>query len=348
MKENFPQKDKLKSVAGIINASMNFVLTCHVMPDVDAVGSMLALGCALKGAGKDVVLYIEDRVPEGCKFLPGSSEIVHIPPDDMDKSTLIILDCNNFSRIGKRHQARLLAVPVAVFLDHHLVDSGSSGWDVVLNLSKDENAPHRPKIYSYIDHKAFATGAVVFWLMEEMGWPLTQEIATNLYAAIVSDTGGFRYSNTNITTFQMAETLVRHGADPYSVSNALFECYSIRRQQLLAMVLKTLEVKMNGKAAIMHVTPEMFNQVEATEDDAKDFISYARCIDTVEIAIFIKEFRSGQVYVSLRSKTFFNVSEFAQEFGGGGHYHASGFSKTGTVFEIREKILESLGKRGIA
>ncbi|MEF3169187.1 MAG: DHH family phosphoesterase [Deltaproteobacteria bacterium] len=330
-RENLPDTGALAKVASFIESAERFLLTCHVKPDGDAIGSLLGLGLALRDMGKDVIFFTEDPVPETLRFLPGSGLVIHDLPLPLgDGTALIILDCNETKRIGRLGEALVEQASRRIILDHHL--RGDAG------LVKDEAG----RVAVYLDSGVFATGAVVLWLLEYLAWPISPDVATNLYAAILSDTGCFCHGNTTVTAFQMAETLVRKGADLHTVSTRLYQSYPLRRQQLLALVLKTLEVHGGGAVAFLHATPEMFRACGAGEEDAEDFVAYARCIDTVELAVFIKEVHGGQVSVSLRSKKEFDVARLARVFGGGGHFHAAGFRMAGSVSEARQAILEYL------
>lgn len=329
-----PRDKTIRAIAEMINAADRLILTCHTKPDGDALGSMFALGLALKDAGREVVLYTEDPIPENLSFLPGSGYVTNdVPVTAGSKTTLVVLDCNEARRIGRDAETLIGRVSSIVILDHHLSRIPFlDHWD----------RPERWRCVSWILPEVFATGALVYWLLEELGWPISKGIATNLYTAVLSDTGSFRHSNTTKSAFEMAARLVELGADPYAVADRLYQRYPRRRQQLLGLVLKTLEVKAEGTVGIIQATPEMFKVSDATENDTEEFVGYVRCINTVEVAIFIKEVRAGQVSVSLRSKSDFNVAELAQEFGGGGHFHAAGFRKTATAPEIRALLLERL------
>ncbi len=333
--DKVPVKDQkiLRSIADELDNGEKFVLTCHIKPDGDAIGSMLGLGLALMESGRDVVLYAEDPVPELLSFLPGSEHVKNeITSQELKGATLIILDCCEPERIGRNSQWILDEAESIIVIDHHLSES-----PVCTRESMRDK-----RCTSYIQHDIFAAGALVLWILQELGWPISKDVATNLYAAIVTDTGSFHHSNTNELTFEMARDLVKHGAAPYYIADKLYQNYPLRRLQLLALVLKTLEVKRHGKIGLLQATPEMFRISGASKEDTEDFVGYARCIDSVEVAIFIKEAHAGQVSVSLRSKSYFNVAKFAREFGGGGHFHAAGFRTASTVPEIRNALLERL------
>jgi len=315
-------RKKLISIGKLLINDKKFFLACHIRPDGDAIGSMLALGNSLILKDKDVIMYCADPVPEQLRFLKGSDRITNDASAISEDMTLIILDCSEPKRIGAKGEEIFYTTKKRIVLDHHLSDEEP---DVTI---------------CYQDPSLFATGALIFCLLEELKWPIHKDIAENLYTAILTDTGCFRHNNTTELAFEMAQKLVGLGARPDFVAQMLYQNYPLRRLQLLALVLKTLDIRLNGKIATIHASPEMFRVSKATEADSEDFVSYARSINTVEVAIFIREVHAGHCSVSLRSKKFFNVANIAKEFGGGGHFFAAGFRTTGTVQEVREKLLK--------
>ncbi len=320
-----PDRRKLRHIANLLEQENKFLLTCHIRPDGDALGSILALGLTLMEHGKDVTIYSTDPVPNYLKFLEGYNLITNeVSPLHKD-TTLIVIDCNEPKRIGPEGTMLFETAKDIIILDHHLGDE-----------KIQEN------IFYYKEPSLFAAAAIIVWVIEELGWPITKSVAENLYTAILTDTGCFRHNNTTALAFAMAEKLVLCGARPEFVARMLYQNYSLTRLKLLALVLRTLEVKANGKIAIIQATPQMFRTSEATESDAEDFVSYARSLNTVEVAAFIREVHAGQCSVSLRSKTFFNVAEIAKKFGGGGHFNAAGFKATGNAPYIREILLREL------
>jgi len=320
-----------EKVGAALNDGRNFVLTCHVRPDGDAIGSLLALGAALSDNGKDVTLYTEDPVPANLEFLPGTSAITHSLPAELPPATtLCILDCSEPKRIGSMAEPLVEQAEVVIVLDHHLDNGSFEGME---------------KALAYIDQDLFATGALVMLLFEKMNWPISKAVATCLYSAIITDTGAFRHSNTTAAAFEMASLLVEAGADPYLISNHLYQSYPERRIHLLGLVLRTLEVFSHGRVAVLQATPEMFRITGAKAEDTEDFVGFARCIGSVEVAVFVREVHAGHVTVSLRSKEYVNVAEIAKAFGGGGHFHAAGFTATGNTADVRDAILKELERR---
>ncbi len=323
-------KERFEQIILALNRGQRFVLTCHIRPDGDAIGSMLALGIALLQNDKEVVFYTEDPIPANLTFLPESSTIIHEMPENLSESTLCILDCNEPKRIGSLGERMVEEADSIIVLDHHLDNDHFSNME---------------KSVAYIDPDLFAVGALVMLLLQEMEWPINEAIATSLYTAIITDTGAFRHSNTTAAAFHMASQLVEAGADPYFISNRLYQSYPERRIHLLGLVLRTLELFSHGKIALLQATPDMFRVTGAKAEDTEDFVGFARCIDTVEVAVFLREVHAGHVNVSLRSKEFVNVAEIAKTFGGGGHFHAAGFTATGNMVDIKEAILKELKER---
>ncbi len=323
--------DLLKQVASALVVPERLVLTCHVRPDGDAIGSMLGLGEALESVGKEVICYCQDEPNQTLSFLPGFEKLVHEPPRPFPAgAALVVLDCSEADRIGRHGQELVDQAHRLIVIDHHL------GQDMCGNM-QDKAGMH---CVQYINPDIFATAAICFAIVEQLGWHVSPEIATNFYAAILTDTGCFRHSNTTSLAFRMAARLVEYGADPYMISDMLYERVPYRKLALLSRALRTLSLELDGKVALIHVTPAMLEQTGGTVQDTDDFVRYARCIDGVEVSAFIKEVRAGQVSVSMRSRSWFNVAEVAKGLGGGGHFHAAGFRQPGSAEQWRSRLLD--------
>jgi len=315
-----------------LNSHENFLITCHIQPDGDALGSMLALSIALKNSGRNAITFNEDIISHKYHFMPGSAEILNNINESLLKDkNLIILDCNDVKRVSKSIINNISHFNSIIILDHH---EYFRSFFQNLQLKKNLLKP-----IEFIQPNICSTGAIVYKILKKMNWEITPQIATNLYTAICFDTGGFRYSNTSSFAFKVACELVENGANPYLISNHLFYSHSEKRQHLLSLALRTLELKADKKIGIMHLSPDMLKATGADEDDTGDFISYIRSIESVEVSILIKELHPKQIFVSLRSRYDFDVAEFAKIFGGGGHKKAAGFSATGSAIQIREEIL---------
>ena len=326
----------LRQVADALQESETLVLTCHVRPDGDAIGSMLGLGEALEASGKQVICYCQDRPNQTLLFLPGTDKLVHQPPRPFPAgAALVVLDCSEADRIGEHGPWLVEQAERLIVLDHHL------GQDMCGERPGGKNSGRRPCV-QYINPEIFATGAICLAVVHELGWHVSPAMATNFYAAILTDTGSFRHSNTTALAFDMAAKLVEYGADPYEISDRLFERVPFRKLALLSRALRTLSLDLDGRVATLYVTPSMLEETGATIQDTDDFVRYARCIDGVEVSAFIKEPVHGQVSVSMRSRSWFNVAAVAKSFGGGGHFHAAGFRQPGSARQWRERLLEIL------
>ena len=308
-------KITLKQAAEKLMTAKKFLLTAHVNPDGDAIGSTLALAALLRAKGKDAIVMIDDKLPKNLSFLPGYDKIVR--PEEgkkVDAELLVILD-TSLDRIGEVGKAAA-GLPV-LNLDHH--------------ISNDEKAD-----FLYNDNRA-AAAEIVFELVERLGGEFTPEIATPLYTGIATDTGFFKFSNTRPETMRAAARLLEAGVRPEQVSEALEEKpESVVRGQ--AAALQTMELSYNGRVAGLYLDKELATSLDTTEG----FIDFVRVIEGVEIAVLIKCMDENFCRVSVRSKGL-DVSKVAMKFGGGGHIRAAGFSVKKPLTEAKKDVLDALG-----
>lgn len=296
-----------------------FLLTTHIGPDGDAIGSCLALAEALKSLGKAVFVYDRDPVPEGYRFMPGCRTFRSSLGRIMTKHPLVVLlDCNSPDRAALTGYAfRKTAV-----IDHHETESdfGDIRW---------------------VERSAAATGLMVFHLVRTLGVPLTKSMATNLYTAIAVDTGTFRYSNTDPDVLKAGAELVEAGARPGAISEHLYEDWKKKRFELLVRALGTLDI--SDGIAFIHVTRDMHEKTGTTESDTENFANFPRIIDSVKISVLIREVDRGRWKVSMRSKGRVNVARIAAANGGGGHRNAAGFRITADLATIKKVIRKAGG-----
>lgn len=307
-----------------LKAAKNVLVLTHIHPDGDALGSQIAMGNILRSLGKNVFLYGEDQVVSTYRFLPGSAEIECVLPDLRGFDCAVALDCGDSNRLGPGMDSLLTVHPFAV-VDHH--------------------ASHQPfGDLRWIDPKRASTGEMVYDLAEALGAELDFKTAYCLYAAIVSDTGSFKYSSTTADTFRIAGELLRKGVKPAEVCGKLFDNFTVKRLNLMRIVLDTLKLYADDRLAMIAAPLEAFVKTGTTQADAETFINYPRSLDTVKVAAFLKETESGLVSASIRSKgTEYDVAEVAATFGGGGHRNAAGFKlKDTSIDEVREKLLTAL------
>ena len=310
----------IQKIVDIINRHQKFLITAHVKLDGDAVGSELAFYLLLKGLGKDATIYNQDKTPDNYRFLPGSDIIRNIlsPPDSFEVA--FILDCSELDRVGDE-SARIGAVKTLVNIDHHV----SNGGFCEVRL---------------IDPTASSTGELIFRLLTAMKTTITAEMATNLYTAILTDTGGFHYGNTGKDTFIAAGHLVESGADPQWISENIYESFPMGKIRLLAKAMQTLSFDCQDRVGSLVVFLRDFEETGALWEHSEGLVDLPRSIEGVEISILYTELPDRNFKISLRSKGVTNVERVARVFGGGGHVNASGCRIEGNIDTVKKRLLE--------
>jgi len=315
----------------VIRRGRRFLTVSHVNPEGDAVGSLLGITLALRGLGKEVVAYLEDPVPETYGFLPGASTVVHSLDGEGPFDATFAVDCGQKERLGDGFNA-LEEPGCIVNLDHHATNDRFGDVNVVLP-------------------DASAAGEIVYDLCRAGSIEIDAEVATNLYVAIHTDTGSFRYSSATADSFIKAGELVRCGARPWEISMRVYEDHPATRYHLLARVLSTLDVIDGaaaggaGSIATLLVTREMFAAAGAEKDVADGFVNYARGIRGVEVGILFRENAPGDYKVSMRSKGLVDVAAVAGGFGGGGHRNAAGCNVNGSFEEVKARVISAVRER---
>ena len=310
----------LKAILKTINEGQRFLVASHEGPDGDALASTLALTLALRALGKDVVAYNVDGVPAVFDFLPGAETVVARLPDDGGFDAGFVLDAGELRRAGKglRERCRIL-----VNIDHH-------------PYSEDFG-----DIY-YVDTEACATGALIYRLLAAAGWGISFDVATCIYAAVISDTGSFRYSNANPEAFRIAAEMIGLGVNPWDVATGLYENQDARRLRLLARALETLTVSRCGRFATISVTEQMYAATGSSAEHTDGFVNYPRSIRGVEVAIFFRQVGPATCKVGFRSKGNVDVGALSRELGGGGHHNAAGALVEGSMEDVRNQVFARL------
>jgi len=309
----------IAAIARELRDNKRFLLTTHVNPDGDAIGSLGALALVLEDMGKKVVAYCQDEIPAFLRFLPYSDRIVReIPgPDRFDVA--VVLDCGEIDRIGNAAEV-LQHVEKIIHIDHH----SSSDDFGQLNLVRPECS---------------STAEILYEIIQAIPASLNKEAAENIYTAILTDTGSFRFANTTARALDIAAEMVALGVAPDKIASEVYDSMSPERLRLLARSLHTLTLRANGRLATMQVSRRMLEETKTTVMDTDGFVNYPRGISTAEMAIFFREMDSGKVNVSLRSRGKLNVAEFARSYDGGGHHNAAAFRAEGSLPEVVEEIL---------
>ncbi|HUH65719.1 MAG TPA: bifunctional oligoribonuclease/PAP phosphatase NrnA [Syntrophales bacterium] len=312
----------MNRIIDIINRHRSFLIASHVRLDGDALGSELALYQMLLNMGKDVIVYNQDETPGNYRFLPGSDKIVHRLPPLNKCEAVFILDCSEFERIGDE-AARIGGMERIINIDHHV--SNRNFGSIVI-----------------VDHSASSTAELLYSIMVKMGADITRDMATNLYAAIITDTGGFCYGNTRKDTLIAAGNLVGKGADPQWISENVYETNPLSKIRLLTKVLETLSFDWDRKVGYMVVYRKDFKDVGALMEHTEGFVDIPRSIEGVEVSILFTEMSDNQFKLSLRSKGKANVERVAAAFGGGGHINAAACHIDGDFETVLRKVLEAI------
>lgn len=314
----------LQQISELIKKNRSFLIAAHERPDGDAVGSTLAFYHLLRGMGKEAVVYNQDITPENFLFLPGSDSITQELPPPEHFDVAVILDCGELERVGKDAE-NIRKISSFINIDHHVSNGGFC--DVRL-----------------LDPGASSTGELIFRLMRYMGVPLSREISTCLYSAILTDTGGFRYSNTRSGTLLAAAQLVEGGAEPQWISEHIYESDNPGRIRLLGVVLPTLAIEQEGRVGSLFVTQKALAETGARPEYSEGFVDFPRSIRGVEVSVLYSELDDGRFKLSLRSKGKTNVERVARHFGGGGHVNAAGCRITGEIDDVRVRVGEAIRK----
>lgn len=309
-------------IIAAINEGKSFIITAHVRLDGDALGSELALYLMLADMGKKAVIYNQDETPQQYRFLPGAQNIVNELGDTGQYDVGVVLDCSNLERVGEK-SAQIGKIKTLINIDHHIFNGGFCQL-------------------SMLDDQASSTGELLCRLMREMRCKMTKDICTNLYAAIITDTGGFRYSSTHQDTLRAAGDLVENGANPQWISENIYENDSPARLKLLAKVLETMSLDLENKVGSLLVTQEALRQTGASLDHSEGFIDIPRTVKGIDISVLYSQLKNKYFKISLRSKGQINVERVARKFGGGGHINAAACRIEGDIEEIKTLILEAI------
>ncbi len=315
----------MNKIINHLQNSKNILVVSHANPDGDAMGSLIAMGLSLKAISKNTTLYNESPIPAVYRFLPAVNSVVR-EVGNQNFDTAVVLDCGDLERIGGAVSI-VSRIPVIINIDHHVTNAGFGNLQL-------------------IDTSACATVEIVYRLIKQLSVCIDENIATSIYTGILTDTGSFRFSNTNKAAFAICEEMVALGVDPYKIARRVYGTYSLGRIKLLNLALDSIEISYNGRLSIMTLTQNMLNETRTQPEDVDGLINYARRIEDVKVAALIQEHQNGDgtsetggnYHVSLRSDGTIDVAEIASLFGGGGHSSAAGFNIESTLPDLKLKI----------
>jgi len=310
---------ELQQIVDAIGARQRFVISSHSRPDGDSVGSSLSMALALRALGKEARVVHKDRAPDPLLGFPGMSGIEIADRADGDFEAGIIMECGDLARTGVEGlEGRFL-----INIDHH---PGNSGFGQI----------------NWFDPSAAACGEMVFDLIRALDVPLTVEIATHIYLAILTDTGSFHYSSISPRTFGICRLTIEAGVDPVQVARTVYDSNSMGRLKLFGAVLNGMRTDSSGRIAILYLDHEMAREAGGTYDDTEGLINEPLTVKAIQAVVFFKQIQGDEYRVSMRSKGEVDIGAVARELGGGGHRNAAGCTVTGAIDALQLMLVKRM------
>ncbi len=319
----------LRQIVAALKDSGSVAILSHIHPEGDTLGSALGCHLTLRAMGKEVATFNPDPIPKNLRALPGATEVIRANRLPRLFDCYLAVDTTDPKRVGEL-LAGLPRGSLVLNIDHHISNT-------------------RFGTYNWVDPEAAAAGEMIYHMVEELGVPLSQEVATNLYVAIVTDTGSFRHANTSPRVLRVAAALIEAGVVPHKVAELLYDQREVEELHLLGTLLTKTQLSSDGAMAWIEVTREILEQEGVAKDALEDLINYPRSVKGVEVALLFKEEGGAEVRVSLRSKGKVDVAAVARAFEGGGHKNAAGCTVVGSLADVRERIFGEVRRvyRGI-
>ena len=306
----------IDDIAAVIDRSADIGCLAHKDADADSLGSALGFAISMRLMGHRVHAMAPAPVPRLLSFLPGYDTIENGEPHI---DALFTFDCASLARFGDRREL-VERTPEVVNIDHH----ASSEQFGTINL---------------VDARASATGQVVYGMLQQLDAPITPDVATNLYAALFTDTGGFRHENTTEEALRLGADLVRLGADPGWVALKTYKSRSVPRMRLEALAVARLRSDLDGRLIWSEVTQSMLAEAGTGMDESEGVIDQLQSIDTMQIAVLFKENSANETKISVRTRHPYDATDVCRPFGGGGHHRAAGAELKLPLAAAREKVL---------
>jgi bifunctional oligoribonuclease and PAP phosphatase NrnA len=302
-----------------IRTRQRFVISSHARPDGDSIGSQLAMAFALRALGKDVRVVNKDPAPGPLMAFPDVStiEIAERVAGAFDAA--IIMECGDLGRTGVRGLER----PFVINIDHH---PGNEGYGDI----------------NWFDSTAAACGEMVYELIKALAVPLSQEIATHIYLAILTDTGSFHYSSISPRTFDICRETLLAGVDPVLVARNVYDSNNMGRLKLFGTVLSTMQLDTTGRIAIVYLDHEMARAAGGTYEDTEGLINLPLTVKEIRAVVFFKQIEGDEYRVSMRSKGDIDIGAVAKAFGGGGHKNAAGCTVHGGIDALQKLFIDKM------
>ena len=309
----------LSQVVELIENKQNFAITTHIKPDGDGVGSSLGLCWLLRSLGKSAEVVVRGEIPLAYRSLPGAADIRDIEKVDKSYDAIFVIECSDLQRPGIAG----LDEQFTVNIDHHATSEhfGTVNW---------------------IDSTASAVGEMIYNLVKAIGGRVTREIAECVYMALVTDTGSFHFSNTTDRTLKVASELIKAGARPAEISEAVYNNYPWSRIELMRQVMSTVKRDESGKVASLRQTLQMREEAGAVDGDNNGIVNIPLAAREILACVYMREVGENAYRVSLRSKGDINVAKVAERWGGGGHRNAAGLRIEGNWDEKERELVEAI------
>ena len=316
MTTNSPE---ILQIVEAVRARRRFVLSSHSRPDGDSIGSQLAMASALRAMGKEATVVNADPAPPPLMAFPGVADIRIAPSADGEFDAAIIMECGDLARTGVSGLERFFVINI----DHH---PGNTGYGRI----------------NWFDPGAAACAEMVFDVVRALGVPLSKEIATHVYLAILTDTGSFHYSGISARTFDICRECLEAGVDPVLVARNVYDSNNMGRLKLFGAVLSAMQIDQTGRIAIVYVDHEMARVAGGTYEDTEGLVNLPLTVKEIEAVVFFKQEKGDEYRVSLRSKGDIDIGVVAKEYGGGGHKNAAGCTVTGPIEELQRALVEKI------
>jgi phosphoesterase RecJ-like protein len=304
-----------------IKQGKRFVVASHQRPDGDAIGSAMAMALALRAIGKDVTV-VTDAIP--AVFLQPFPEVssVRITPEITETyDAALIMECSELARTGVKG----LDLSPVMNIDHH---PGNTGYGAL----------------NWVDESAAACGEMAFTLLEALGAPLTKDVATHVYLAVLTDTGSFHFSHLTPRTYEIAKRCVEAGADPAWIARTHYDSNTLARVRIFGAVMNGMVIVDEGRIALLSITRQTMADLGGTNDDLEGLINFPLTVKDIEAVAFFKEIADTDWRVSLRSKGTVDVGAIARWQGGGGHTNAAGCSAKGPLDDVNRQFGQLLSE----
>lgn len=317
-----PTPKVIRRIVDAVKPLQRVCVVGHMRPDGDCIGSQLGLALALINSGKDVVCWNQDPVPPKLRFLD-SHQIFERPRPGRSFDAVIATDSASYERLGSVREY-IADRQILINIDHHASNTryGDLNWV----------APREP-----------ASGTLIFRLLKEAGWPVTQHIADCLFTAISTDTGSFQYPTTRPATYQVAGELVKRGANLGVISNQVYNSYPLSRVKLLGHVFNSFRLQHDNQIGYVWLRRDDYERTGATVEDTEGLIDHIRAIEPVVVACVFEEVEPNLTRISLRSKSeALDVNTIAKQFGGGGHRAAAGARIEGDPAVVQKQVLAAI------